>query len=81
MSVYERFKKTAFARAFHSIPPPFLPRQSPGAKGSQAAEGVRREALGIRGTAKEPYALDDTFCGWWMILLRSLERDCFWSPW
>jgi len=74
-------EKQPYARSAPSIPPPFLPRQSPGAKGGQAGRGVRREALGIRGTAKEPYALDGTFRGWWMILVRSLERDCFWSPW
>jgi hypothetical protein len=33
--------------------------------------------LGVRGTAKEPYSLEGTFRGWWMILVRSLERDCF----
>jgi hypothetical protein len=71
MSVYQRLgfglyerilafisglKKQPYARSAPSIPPPFLPRQSPGAKGGQAVESVRREALGIRGTAKEPYA-------------------------
>jgi hypothetical protein len=41
----------------------------------------RFAGLGVRGTAKEPYALEGTFRGWWMILVRSLERDCLWSPW
>jgi hypothetical protein len=70
ISVHQRFKETALRAHSPSIPPPFLPRQSPGAKGGQAVEGVRREALGISGTAKEPYALEGTFRGWWMILLR-----------
>ncbi|MFN5102199.1 MAG: hypothetical protein ACK5GJ_05325, partial [Planctomycetota bacterium] len=41
----------------------------------------RHQTSGFRGTAKQPYALDGTFRGWWMILVRSLERDCFWNPW
>ena len=34
---------------------------------------------GASATAKQPYALDGTFRGWWMILLRSLYGDCFWN--
>ena len=34
-----------------------------------------------RETANEPYAFDGTFRGWWIILLRSIQRDCFWNQW
>jgi hypothetical protein len=50
-----------------------FPAQSSGAKGGQAGG----QASGVRKTAKQPYALDGTFRGWWMILLRAQSSDCF----
>jgi len=75
-------KKQPYARMPPLSPRPFSPSQSPGGeRGPSGGRGFRREALGIRGTAKQPYALGGTFCGWWMIQLRSLELYCFWNPW
>ena len=81
ISVYQRFKETALRAVNPLYPPALSPPSKPGGeRGPSGWRGVRREALGISGTAKEPYALEGTFRGWWMILLRSLECDCFSYP-
>jgi hypothetical protein len=43
-------------RALTPLSPPFLPRQSPGAKGGQAGTGIRLQASG--GTAKQQGGID-----------------------
>ena len=65
-------EKTAL-RAVGPLYPPALspPAKAPVAKGGQAG------GKGFRGTADEPHTLDGTFRGWWIILVRSIKRNCF----
>ena len=42
----------------------FSPSQSPGGERGPTGGGGRFQASGVRGTAKQPYALDGTFRGW-----------------
>ena len=42
----------------------FSPSQSPGGERGPTGGGGRFQASGLRGTAKQPYALDGTFRGW-----------------
>ena len=66
--VHQRLEKTALRAVLPPLSPrPFSPSQSPGGQAGGA---------GVRKTAKQPYALDGTFRGWWLILVRSLHSDC-----
>ena len=73
--VHQRLKKQPYARSCPLYPPALSPpAKALGEKEGQAGgAGVRLQDSGE--TAKQPYALDGTFRGWWLILVRSMHSD------